>query len=51
MLGASPERVADEALAALASPQQGAELARLELDRHAELFERRYEITFGEGPR
>ena len=45
--GRTPGQVADAALAALASPAQGAQLARAELAEHRELFEARYEITFG----
>lgn len=46
--GLSAEQVAEAALAALGSPQQGAELARVDLERHADLFERGYEIRFAE---
>jgi hypothetical protein len=46
--GLSAEQVADAALAALGSPQQGAELARVDLERHADLFEQRYQIRFAE---
>jgi hypothetical protein len=43
--GLTPGQVAEAALAALASPAQGAQLARRELGDHRELFEARYAIT------
>lgn len=45
--GLGPEQVGQAALAALARPQQGAELARADLVRHADLLEARYEIRLG----
>lgn len=47
--GLSPQQVAGAALAALARPQQGAELARADLARHADLLEARYNIHLDPG--
>ncbi len=44
--GLSPTQVATAALEALASPAQGAQLARADLDRHADLMEARYPMVF-----
>ncbi len=44
--GLQPAQVAQAALQALASPAQGAQLARTDLERHADLLERRYPIAF-----
>jgi len=47
--GLAPTQVAEAALTALASPAQGAQLARNEVVEHRALFEARYEIALGGG--
>ena len=46
--GLQPAQVADSALAALANPAQGADIARTELAAHEELLSARYEIHVAE---
>ena len=47
--GLGPGQVAEAALQALARPQQGADLARSDLARHADLLEARYDIDLDPG--
>jgi hypothetical protein len=48
--GATPTQVAAAALAALASPGQGADIARREVSAHGELLRARYDIRVGTAP-